>query len=561
MSTITLSNDFALPEEAVTWKMGIVGRTGSGKTNTAIVMAEQMCERSLPFVILDPQGDWWGLRTKYQVQILGGAHGDVPLDPKAGEVVADFVMECGVPTLLDMSDMGEGEMVRFATDFARRLYAKNKHAIHVFLDEADMFAPQSGMGNKAQCLGAWQNVVRRGRSKGIGVTMITQRPAVINKDLFTQCDPMFVHQLASSNDLGAIDKYLDYFGYAKSDRRPITERVAKYQTGDALVLALGSLRIEPTHIGVSKRKSFDSSAAPKAKGRKAVTPEMVKINLDALGDRMKDAVAQAEQNDPKLLKKRIAELEKQVKEQKPDQSSIDDAVRARDAYWQNEIDLRRKITEKALQQLGGIIGEIGDVFKIANATPPKTQASTPIDAPPPSKPKKPTTKSDRLSGPHQKILDAIAFMNLMGIDAPHIKQVALIAGYTNSGTFSNYASDLHKSGLINRNNGTLSLTDEGMYEANYETHPSPIEMRASVVEMVRRLKGGNIPATLLNWLIQQYLKQPGRWIKVADVAAANGYANSGTFSNYLSKLSTAGVIDRENGMVRAVDVLFPEVCQ
>lgn len=131
-----IAKDFELPLDYVTWKAANIGRTGSGKTNTAVVIAEQMIKQGHPIAILDPQGDWWGLRTKFKIAILGGEHGDIPLEHTAGEQAADFVINERVPVLLDLFSMGEAEMVRFGTDFAKRLWHKNRRALHVFLEAA-----------------------------------------------------------------------------------------------------------------------------------------------------------------------------------------------------------------------------------------------------------------------------------------------------------------------------------------------------------------------------------------------------------------------------------------
>ncbi len=344
-----LSKKFALPTEFVTWKAAAIGRTGSGKTNTAIVLAEQMIEQGFPCVIIDPQGDWWGLRSKYSMPILGGRHGDIPLEAHNGELAADFVIEHRVPVLLDLIGMTESEMVRFGSDFAKRLWHKNEQAVHVFLDEADLFAPQSNAkGPKAQCLGAWQNVIRRGRSRGIGCTMLTQRSAVINKDLLTQADPLIVHRLTAPPDLAAVEAYLDAHGMAKKDQKNILADIAKLPTGSAWVISPGSLGIEPTRIEVRHRSSFDSSAAPEV-GKAGGKPKAFQaIDIDALSAQFAETVERAKEEDPKLLRARIAELTHQLNQQTPavDQQAIDAAVEQakadRDAHWSVLLDQARE---------------------------------------------------------------------------------------------------------------------------------------------------------------------------------------------------------------------------
>jgi len=49
-------------------------------------------------VVVDPKGDWWGIRSSADGKpwpadvILGGEHGDVPLEVGGGELVAHLVV-------------------------------------------------------------------------------------------------------------------------------------------------------------------------------------------------------------------------------------------------------------------------------------------------------------------------------------------------------------------------------------------------------------------------------------------------------------------------------------
>ncbi|HET7910018.1 MAG TPA: hypothetical protein VFL19_04870, partial [Nitrospira sp.] len=61
----------------------------------------------------------------------------------------------------------------FLLKFAQRLYEKNEDPLHLFLEEADDYIPQKPMRDEAQLLRAWENIVRRGRARGLGMTIIT----------------------------------------------------------------------------------------------------------------------------------------------------------------------------------------------------------------------------------------------------------------------------------------------------------------------------------------------------------------------------------------------------
>src|SRR5437899_680610 len=96
---LRISGDLVLPLNFVTKTAAILAQRRKGKTYTASVIAEEMVAAKQPFVALDPTGAWYGLRAsadgKHEglpVVILGGQHGDVPLERTGGRLIADLVV-------------------------------------------------------------------------------------------------------------------------------------------------------------------------------------------------------------------------------------------------------------------------------------------------------------------------------------------------------------------------------------------------------------------------------------------------------------------------------------
>lgn len=198
MSDLKISRELALPLDLAGETIAILAKRGAGKTNTATVLVEELVAANVQTVIVDPVGAWWGIRSSaagergagLAIPIIGGQHGDVELEQTAGQLIADVVVGSGQSMLLDLSDFpSKGAVNRFVTDFAERLYRRKARAsslLHLVLEEADEFAPQRGQADTARMRGAIEQIVRRGRSRGLGVTLITQRSAVLNKDVLTQ---------------------------------------------------------------------------------------------------------------------------------------------------------------------------------------------------------------------------------------------------------------------------------------------------------------------------------------------------------------------------------------
>jgi hypothetical protein len=115
MAKLRLGPDLAVPDDAVTQTFLILGKRGSGKTNTAVVLAEEMHRAGAPFVVLDPIGAWWGLKSSFDgagvglpVYVFGGQHGDLPLQPTAGELMAQVFVRHRQPMVLGQP-LGFGE--------------------------------------------------------------------------------------------------------------------------------------------------------------------------------------------------------------------------------------------------------------------------------------------------------------------------------------------------------------------------------------------------------------------------------------------------------------------
>src|SRR3990167_1285907 len=315
---LRLAEDVALPAEAITQTFGILGVRGSGKSNTAVVMAEEMFGAKLPFVVIDPVGSWWGLRSSRNgtgpglaVAIFGGRHGDVPLERAGGALLADLVVDERLSCVLDVSEFSEGDKIRFLIDFAERLYRRNQDPLHLFLEEADDYCPQRPFREQARLLRAWENVVRRGRARGLGITMITQRSAALNKNVLTQIETLLVFRTTSPQDRKAIGGWVEYHGQSQE----LLESLPGLKDGEAWIWSphwLGKL----LRARIRLREPFDSAATPKdVKGRRPPT-NLADVDLKAIEKQMGATIERAKQEDPRELRRRISGLESELKQRK-----------------------------------------------------------------------------------------------------------------------------------------------------------------------------------------------------------------------------------------------------
>jgi len=72
------------------------------------------------------------------------------------------------------------------------------------VDEAQNFAPESGIAPVRSSLDAMLRIAREGRKFGVGLIISSQRPANINTGLRSQCNTHLIFRLVNANDLAAI---------------------------------------------------------------------------------------------------------------------------------------------------------------------------------------------------------------------------------------------------------------------------------------------------------------------------------------------------------------------
>jgi hypothetical protein len=315
---LRISDTFTLPVDAATDSSGILAKKGAGKSNAAVVLAEELHDAGVPFVAVDPKGDWWGIRSSKDgnraglpVVVFGGKHGDVPLEPTGGALVADLILgddDRGyLSCVLDVSQFTITDPRRFLLDFGERLFRQKdeERVLHLFLEEAHEYLPQSVPRDATRLVSTWQRIVKQGRFKGLGVTVVSQRSAALNKDVLTQVDSLFVLRTMSPQDRAAVKGWVEVHAGASDILRTLHELAP----GEAWLWSPERLD-EPTRFRFRQRRTFDSGATPKVGEVRALPRTLADVDLSAVKEAMADTIEKAKAKDPSELRRRIVELEK-----------------------------------------------------------------------------------------------------------------------------------------------------------------------------------------------------------------------------------------------------------
>jgi hypothetical protein len=560
-----------IPEAALQQHIAVLGKTGSGKTFAAkAAIVEPLLEQRRRVAVVDPTGAWWGLRSSrdgkragYPVLVLGGDHGDLPLPALGGAAVARLIAEQGVNLVADTSLLTVGERTRWFLDFASTLYRLNRAPLTLVLDEAHNFAPQGGGQARdpdtGKMLHAANTLASGGRSRGIRLTMITQRPQKLHKDALTSADTLIAMRVLAPQDRAAVEDWIKGCGDVAQGKQ-VLNSLASLQRGEGWVWYPEGGHLE--RVRFPAIATFDSSATP-TDGHAAAAPvATASIDLSEIKAALADAAAEAEANDPKLLRARIAELERKAGKAAPaaapDPAALE--VARREGMLAGIQALQGFVADRlagVTQALGDAVSGIGeDVLQLVGQDAKKLPAAlrvVRIEAP--SLQKARVVNRESLQKVHsvnqggglpkgeQLVLTAIA-QHSAGVTR---EQLTVLTGYKRS-TRDAYLQRLRERALIDSTGDVIVVTRAGLDALGRDFQPLPTG-RELLTHWLGRLPEGE--RRVLEVIVHEY---PGRADREA-ISKATGYARSSRDA-YVQRLSARQLVQAERGAVRASDTLF-----
>jgi len=607
---IRISEDLELnAEDFLESAIGVIGKRGGGKSGGIKVIMEELVRVGLPFVSFDPVGVMWGIKSSLDgkseglpILVIGGSHGDLRLDRRAGAQVATAVVQANVSCIIDFSEEPKAAYREFVKDFCHKLFAINDTPRLVILEEAPELVPQKLRPDMTEVFEAVERLVSRGRNKGIGVIMVSQRAATINKDVLTQVDALMIFGLVSPQDRKALTEWVEAW-----DQKG---RIKEFEAGLAGLQRQEAWFWAPTlfkqgglfqKIRIRNFKTFHPDKTHLRRTglleQKPITTDVSKI-IAKLGAQLERFSKQkAEVASIPKMQVRIHQLEKDLETAKsrqpaPELSSRELKAKIEEAKrplleevhnLKDEVELTRKGARQhvvILRKLKQVIMEATDLdaatatFNRKHPFPTTTGACSPkYTSPSPliqSRPvvrtvspktlprhraaqhDEPSTEDDEISLKS----GAVRMLRELARRYPATftrSQVGTLAGFTPSGgTFSDYFSKLKRLGFIAEDHqGNVSVTDTGLDYVG-EVPPAPSTHDEIVAMWKNNLKSG--VGRMLDEIVRCYPEPITR----EELGERSGFTVSGgTFSDYLSQLRRNGLVEVNGDDVRATEVLFP----
>jgi uncharacterized protein len=413
-------------------------------------------------------------------------------------------------------------------------------------------------------LGAAEDIVRRGGQRGIGCCMITQRSAVLNKNVLTQIQVLIVLRTIAPQDLKALDAWVEVHG-TPEQRKILMDSLPALPVGDAWVWSPGW----PTEDGIFKRvhvlpiETFDSGATPKPGQRRAEPRKQAQIDLAALERQMAATIEKAKADDPKLLRQQIAELKRELASAAK-KGTDPQAIRAAEARGRAaaEREARQVIADREgrLQKIeriahlnaealpvaerdtkitktasGGRVAPAGNIRGETAARPLPKATAAPVS----------NNDFDLGKGGARRMLIALAQHS----DGMGIQKLGILVGMkTSGGSFGTYLSRLKGAGYIDGGRNHLLATTAGVAALGaYQ----PLPTGAALVEYWRgELPGGM--RRIFDAIVGAY---PRALLKEQIAEAVEMQVTGGSFGTYLSRLRTLNLVEGK-AELRASATLF-----
>lgn len=239
-------------ERFVANRCAVLGASGGGKSNTVAVLIEEMAAH-IPFCIVDPHGEYWGLREKLDVLIVGNSENvDLKIGVDQAEAIAEYSYQKGFSVILDLLLFEEDERIDFVIAFFTRLWQlgiRHKKPYGIVIDEAHNFMPE---GSRPPVKKLMLKYATEGRKFGFGLIVSTQTTTEISKTVLKQMGLLFLHRVFFPSD---IKVYQQIVPLESADTKA---KVSNLKVGEALVVYNYRAQV----VQIRRRDTFHAGLTP-----------------------------------------------------------------------------------------------------------------------------------------------------------------------------------------------------------------------------------------------------------------------------------------------------------
>ncbi|MDD3933102.1 MAG: DUF87 domain-containing protein [Methanoculleus sp.] len=236
-------------QELVTGRTCLIAQSGAGKSWGIAVLCERLLEARIGFCLIDTEGEYFSLKDRFPLLRIGSGDG---CDAEIGRANIRELLENAIcsrtAVIFDVSETDMREEVTKLAEILYDLESRLKQPFLLIVEEADKFIPQAGTSIKKI-----EEISRRGRKRGLGLLVATQRPSLVAKNVLSQCNSQIIGKLSIENDLKAVSLFF-------SSRKEV-EELAELEPGEFFVM--GGLSREKVRMRFGARVTKHRGVTPR----------------------------------------------------------------------------------------------------------------------------------------------------------------------------------------------------------------------------------------------------------------------------------------------------------
>ena len=235
--------------------VAVLGVRGSGKTNTATVLVEELLRHNVPLTVIDIEDEYYGLLEHHDMLVVGySEHCHMAASPRQAPALARMSVQKGVPIILSFLEHPKAEMFGFLDAYLKTLWqeeAQLRRPYFVVTEEAHEFVP---LHNTTPVTETVERMTLRGRKRGLATILVSQRSAAVRKNVLTQADAYFLHRVTHPTDTDV---------YRQIVAKPadwVKRFLNNAQVGQAMMMINGQWRV----VTVREQDCFHAGYTPGA---------------------------------------------------------------------------------------------------------------------------------------------------------------------------------------------------------------------------------------------------------------------------------------------------------
>jgi hypothetical protein len=556
MNEIILSPEFSIKANLYASQgNAILGIRDSGKSYSAMKVAEELLSAGIPIIAFDPVGIWKFLRVGvngnpgFPVVVAGGDNPDIPLTLETLPGIIRAAMKENVSLVIDLYSLehaNKSTWIKIVQESIRiLLYENKKYGLrHIFLEEAAEFIPQKIEPQHRLVYAELEKLARIGRNSKLGYTIINQRAEEINKAILEISDLVLLHKQTGKNSLLSLKKWFDVLQYDKERALEIMKDLSRLSKGECYAISVGNA----VKMKVSKKKTFhpdpskaETNPLPKASGD---VTKFIESMVAAAAVKPESKTDSGRTNEYEVLLKSHNKLMDELRKSRGELTRVRIGIHdATSLIMQKITPMLKDYIEQTLLALPTAAESIVDESKFIVPAPNHPHVSNKLV--------KQIININRsndasLSKCERAILSVLAQRQEVKTNK---SQVSILSGYSiSSSGFVNALSSLHTKGYITKGSDQLSITDDGIKAVGtYDPMPTGQELQNYWYSKLSKAE-----AAILKALIHEY----GRSLNKLEIAKKSGYSETSSgFVNALSKLRTLELIEGY-GEMKAAEIFY-----